>query len=795
MAVRYVVQLPVRRGRLRSDSRRAASRGWLLAAAVLTLAVGSWATTLAFAWAGATIVGGLPSRDAVRSLGQMARATTLYDVDGHVVFTLFKEQRIEVPLEAMSPYVKQAVLSVEDQRFYQHAGIDVVRLFGAALANLRVGRVTQGASTITQQLARQDLLSRERTFTRKLREMLVAARIEQTFTKDQILELYLNKVYFGNGLYGIEAAARGYFGKPSKELDVAEAALLAGLIKSPSTYAPTISLEKATARRAVVLQLMQHEGFIDEAARQAAVHADVHLHNGLRHDENFGLYFKEAVRQELVERFGWERVSEGGLRVFTTLDTTMQQSAEDVVERSLAAIEARRNYRHGTRAAALESGSDGADYLQGALLALDPETGEVRALVGGRDFASSPFNRAMQAKRQPGSAFKPFVYAAAIEAGYTPATLLTNLDDPVLTEEGEEWVPEDEHLESAEITMRDALRTSSNRAAVRVIRDVGVRPTVDFVERLNLGPVPAVPSLALGTGEVTLEAMTAAYSSFAAGGKLRRPHLVRRVEDATGAVIWAAPDDARQAVAPTTAFIVASMMQDVIDRGTGSRARAGGFVLPAAGKTGTTNDYADAWFVGFTPHLVTGVWVGFDQPRTIISRGYAAELAVPLWADFMRTATKGAPADWLTPPPGIVLAEVCSVSGDRPSAGCHEAHIVTTDGRSTVGSTIRTDFFVAGTEPTAFCRVHPGPGLLERLARSILGDPHAAGEPVSMTPPPTPSPFPTPGTSSPSAGRPGSTHEATRDGKADDGDKKRGFWSRIFGKGRDKERKPGGGPP
>lgn len=754
---------------------------WSVGALAVILAAVAWSSTAALAWFGSAVVQGVPTRQALSSVGHMASATTIHDVEGRVVFTLFREQRLEVPLASMSPYLKSAVLAVEDQRFYRHRGIDLVRTVGAAVANVRKGRLAEGASTITQQLARQDLISRERTFQRKLREWLVAVRLEQSFSKDQILEMYLNKVYFGDGFYGVEAASRGYFGKPSSELDVAEAALLAGIIRSPSYYPPTGNPDRALTRRAVVLQLMRDNGAIDDAVYEAARAEPLRLHNGLRHEEDFGLYFKEAVRQELVARFGWERVSEGGLQVYSTLDTAMQQAAERELETALASVEARARYKHPKRADWEGKEGDAPTYLQGALFAMDPVNGEVRALVGGRSFGDSPFNRVSQAKRQPGSAFKPFVYATAIEAGYTPATLLTDLDDPVLTADGE-WVPEDEHLESDEITVRNALRTSSNRAAVRVIRDVGIDTTIDFVKRLDLGTLPAVPSVALGAGEVTLEALTSAYAAFASNGFLRHPHLIRRVVDAEGQTLWEAQDEPKQAISPQTAFLVTSMLEDVVNAGTGAGARALGFTQPAAGKTGTTNDYTDAWFVGFTPHLVSGVWVGFDQPQTIVSRGYAADLAVPVWAKFMKAATEADPPDWFDVPEGLVAVDICSVSGDRPSLGCHSAHVETSSG-SEVRSTVRTEYFLEGTEPRNSCRLHPGPGLLDRIVGIFGGGEH--GSPVTMTPPAPPPPR---------EAAPSPPPPQVAEAPPPEPPKKRGFWSRVFGRGRrnpDKEPAPG----
>jgi membrane carboxypeptidase/penicillin-binding protein len=412
---------------------------------------------------------GLPDDTALSRIGEMDQATAVFDASDQLAFTIFKEQRIEVPLAEMSPHLVKALLAIEDQRFYEHHGFDVRRIFSAALANVRSRRVAQGASTITQQLARQSFLTPDKTMRRKLQELILAARIERRYPKQRILELYLNKVYFGDGLYGAEAAARGFFGKHASELTVAEAATLAGLVKSPSSYAPTVSMDRAVARRNVVLQAMVENGVISKPDWQSARKSKIALHDGLRNDEPHGQYFKEQVRRELVERFGWQRVYQGGLRVYSTIDMGMQVAAEDAVAESLKAIDARRQAIETRRAAARKqpvAPPTANDVLQAALVALDPETGHVRAMVGGRDFNASTFNRAVQAKRQPGSAFKPFVYATALEAGFTPATMIEHLDEPIDTLQGA-WTPEDEHSDAPSMSLRTALRTSSNRAAVR----------------------------------------------------------------------------------------------------------------------------------------------------------------------------------------------------------------------------------------------------------------------------------------------------------------------------------------
>lgn len=382
-------------------------------------------------------------------------------------------------------------------------------------------------------------------------------------------------------------------------------------------------------------------------------------------------------------------------------------------------------------------------------------------MVGGRDFSNSRFNRAMHALRQPGSAFKPFIYSAALEAGYSPASLVDRLDEPVHTLQGA-WMPEDEHSEATSMTIRTALRTSSNRAAVRMLDEIGLSRTVDYARRLGMGTVPSVPSLALGSGEVTLLAMTAAYAAFADDGFVNAPTLIRRVEDRTGATLFEHAPKPQRAVSPTTAFLMASMLADVVNAGTAHRARQVGFTLPAAGKTGTTNEFVDAWFVGFTPRLVAGVWLGFDRPRTILRNGYAGDLAVPLWARFMKAATAKDKPEWFRPPSGIVAANVCRISGQLPGGGC---------------TSVYTEYFARGTEPTEICSLHSAPSLVSRIAAFL----HVGPEPPTTTlaaagllsngavlagPPVTPAP----------------TAKTTPPEKP-----KRSFWGKIFGFGRSRD--------
>src|SRR5262249_9108261 len=454
-------------------------------------------------------------------------------------------------------------------------------------------------------------------------------------------------------------------------LTVAEAASLAGLVKSPSTYAPTVSLQRATARRNVVLQAMLESGVIDRSSWQQARSTKLTVTNALESVEPHGQYFKEQLRRELGERFGWQRVYQDGLRVFSTIDMPMQEAAEDVVRDSLSTLSARRKAIAARRSNIVDDGSP----LQAAMVALDPHTGHVRVMMGGRDYAESRFNRAVQARRQPGSAFKPFVYATALEAGYTPATVLDHLDEPITTLQGA-WTPEDEHSAAPTMSLRTALRTSSNRAAVRLLQEVGIPKTVQYAKQMGVGDVPSVPSLALGSGEVTLEAMTTAYSAFANGGLVPKAILIRRVEDRDGRVLFEEEPSSTRAISEITAYLMTNMLGDVINAGTAAAARRLGFTLPAAGKTGTTNDFNDAWFIGFTPSLAAGVWVGFDQPQTILPNGFAADVAVPIWAKFMKSATRGDKPTWFSAPPGVVTATVCRLSGKLAAEGCENVEVI-----------------------------------------------------------------------------------------------------------------------
>jgi 1A family penicillin-binding protein len=593
------------------------------------------------------------------------QTTLIYDSKDRVISALYKEHRIPVMLEQMSEPLVKAVIATEDKRFYEHNGIDIKRISAAWIANLRRGRIVQGASTITQQFVRAAVLDdHAKTYTRKFREAWLSHRLEAKYGKNAILQAYLNHVYFGEGYYGVEAASLGYFGKHASDLNAAEGATLASLINKPSGWGIRKDPTRIRERRDWVLREMYQSGYLDAAAFGSSVATPVSstlASDQLRAQMDpanaaIGPYFSQMVHELLFQQFGVDRALTGGLRVYTTLDSDVQRFAEQSVAKRLAELDKKKA---------------GTGPLQAALVAIDPSTGSVRAMVGGRDFAESPFNRATDAKRQPGSAFKPFVFAAALEAGYSPGTTIDALDQYVPSAQGA-YLPGGEH-EAESMTLRSALVHSSNRAAVHLLQLVGFGPTIDLANRVGLDSMPAVPSLALGTGEVSLLNLTSAYTAFANNGVLQPPVFVTRIEDAQGRVIYRGESVGRRVLSESTAYLMASMLADVVDHGTGYSARQSGFGLPAGGKTGTTGDYADAWFVGFTPHLAAGVWVGFDRPQEIINRGFAAVVAVPAWAGFMKAATTSDKPEWLQVPSGVSHIRRCKESGGLANEYCELA--------------------------------------------------------------------------------------------------------------------------
>jgi penicillin-binding protein 1A len=532
--------------------------------------------------------------------------------------------------------------------------------------------------------------------------MALGIRIEQTYTKDEILEMYFNQIYFGEGAYGLDAASKVYFGKPVQEMNLPECALLAGLPRNPRDYSPRREPDRALKRRNLVLAAMLQTKEISRSQYEAACEAPLGV-TKTRMDPRAAPYFMEMVRQYIDERYGSNQLYEGGLRIYTTLDIDLQLAAEESLERRLAALEARNQYKRtrATLAAAAKPPVPGAKaqmqtaYLQGAVVSIDPTNGHIRALIGGRDFNDSNFNRAVQASRQPGSAFKPFIYAAAIDNGFAPTDVI--LDTPVSFQagNGEQWAPQNyDHKFRGPITLRNALAHSVNVPAAKLLQKLGTTLVTSYARRMGIRTrLVSDLSLALGTSEVNLLELTSSYGVFANQGIRVQPVFVLRVEDKNGKVLEQARPTAEEALSPETALTMTSMLSSVVENGTAASAHALGLNVPAAGKTGTTDDYSDAWFVGYVPGLVTGVWVGFDRKQKIGPGMTGAAAALPIWVDITEAATKGkAPQDFPVPS-GVVSVLICSQTGLLANPACPETEL---------------ELFKEGTQPTGYCNVHLG---------------------------------------------------------------------------------------
>ncbi len=641
-----------------------------------------------------------PSVDRLRDY-RAPEATMVLDRDGKLLARLAAEERIVMPLAAMSPTLVGAFLAVEDQRFYEHHGIDWHRVAGALVHDLRTFSPREGSSTITMQLARNvfpDSLTRARTLRRKIAEMIVARRIEQQFTKAQILEMYLNQIYLGNGYYGVEAAARGYFGKSAQEVTPAQAAILAALPKAPARYDPRRFPVQALGRRNLVLGQMTKSKVITAKEEAAAVKSRLWLQPG--EAEGGAPWFVSAVRRELHERFGADAETRG-LRVRTTLDTALQHSAEKELWRQIAAIEAGKLGRF----AGKKCTGNADECLEGLFVALDAHTGDVRALVGGRDYVLSEFDRATQAHRQAGSTFKAFVWTAALQAG-VPASALIDT-----TQQLPDYVPADGQANEARLlTLREGLRISSNRAAVALGDKVGIEKVIDAARARGIDdPIPPFPSSFLGAADVIPIELVAAFAPFANGGARVAPRFIEEVRSATGEVLWSEPLAYGQALDPGIAFLMSSLLQDVVERGTGMAARTGlPEALPVLGKTGTTNGAQDVWFIGATPQIVAGVWMGFDQPRPIGPAATGGRMAAPVWARVIGAWQRGKeiPEAW-TPTAGIEMHAIDLRTGGIATSGCPRAQV-------------ETEFYLQGTAPQADCQEHEG-GLSGFLQRTLGG--------------------------------------------------------------------------
>jgi penicillin-binding protein 1A len=700
--------------------------------------------------------------------------TTLYTADGEVLYQFGAEKRIVISLDQVPQTFLDALVSTEDSHFYDHVGVDPWGIARAIITDVIHLKKAQGASTLTQQLARSLFLKPEKTWRRKLQEAVLALQIEKSFTKNEILAFYVNQVYMGHGRYGIEAAARFYFGRTARDLTLAEAALLAGLVQRPEAYSPMRSPDRAVARRNHVLHRMVEEKRLDREVASAAIKEAVKVAK-IPDEDNIAPYFVEEVRRYLDATYGEVALYQEGLEVYTTLDAAEQKAANNAVFTGLRALDKRRGWRGGlpnvlkdggdlksyvhpgwshkpiagrlrfgvvtevaksgatvqlgeftARVGAAEMAwtgkanpsqllkvGDVAPFLvksidetkktlvvaldqepqvEGALLAIDPATGEIRALVGGYDFNRSEFDRAVQSYRQAGSAFKPFVYSAALEAGYSLAQTL--FDEPTVFVDaatGDQYQPNNYYRKYyGTTTLREAMEESRNIVAVKLLNEVGYGRTIDTARRMGISsPLRPYPSMALGTMEVSLIDLTTAFSVFANQGVRLEPHFIRTVHDREGRVREQAKPKITEALPADVAYLMTYLLEGVTEAGTGAAASAA-LNRPVAGKTGTTDDLADAWFVGFSPTLVAGAWVGFDQKKTLGEGETGARAALPIWIDFMKAAHGDRPADQFTKPARVVYAPIDRRTGflSTPDSHCPTPFL---------------EAFLEGAEPTEEC--------------------------------------------------------------------------------------------
>lgn len=582
-------------------------------------------------------------------------ASKIFDRNNRVVGEIYLEKRTVVPFSAIPPHVVNAFVAAEDANFFKHRGVDYFAIARAIAKDVLSGGFAQGASTITQQTVKSLFLTPEKSIGRKMKELILAYRIEKKLSKEEILYLYLNQIYLGDGAYGVEAASQTYFGRGVSSLTVGEGALLAGLAQAPTRYSPRGHLDRAKARQRYVLRRMAEVGFLDKEAAEREY--DTRL--ALAPPSNFrskAAYFLEYVRNYLQEKYGAEAINRSEFRIYTTIDGRLQEAAYDAVTQGVRRMEEANGYRG----------------LQGALLCMDPGSGGVLAMVGGVDFAASQFNRALQARRQPGSAFKPVVYAAAIDKG---KTVVSSIDDSPIEFAGgdsEKWKPKNyDGTFLGPIPLLEALAKSRNLATVRLLNEIGVDAAIGMARNLGIrSPIERNLSIALGSSGVTPLEMVTAYATFAAGGRRPAPFFIREVQDAQGRVLERTDPDVAPAIAPETAYLTIRLMQEVLR--TGTAASAARLSPNLAGKTGTTNENTDAWFIGGSPDLVAGVWVGFDTPASLGGRQSGASAALPIWMQFFARALAYIPDREFPAPAGITFARVDPSSGKALPPGSGE---------------------------------------------------------------------------------------------------------------------------
>ena len=663
-----------------------------------------------------------------KRLDRMESASVIYDRKGAQMGKIFIQNRNPVSYDKISPLLVNAVIAAEDQRFWDHDGVDYFGVLRAAQANWTAGRIRQGASTVTQQLARNSFELKERTYRRKLLEMALALQIEKNFPKKKIMEMYLNRVYFGGGLYGAEAAARGYFGVSAADLTASQAAVLAGLLKSPNSLSPWTNVEASKANRDVVLRQMRDLGMLDATAYREALAEPLSVRQ--RPEPVRQSYALDYIRQQAIASLGYDRAMNGGFRIYTTIDTDMQRAAEEALQRRATEVEQRPGYGNESfedfagRLAANppklgDSNTKQPTYLQGAVLVLDNQTGGVVVMVGGRDFRHSEYNRSVQGRRPLGTAFLPIVYAAAFEKGVFPGTVVQDwaLDNRLVGIGGAagilgEWgVERVDNQYDGEVTAREAFVRGKNAAAVRVGFKTGLEAVGKVAKDAGIeSPLRPFANAYLGTSEVTLEESTLAYTMFPGGGtRPARTHVIDRIEDSDGEVIYRRSEERKTVVSDATAWQVHSLMTDALARGTGDKAMTdyGLAVAGSAGKTGTAYGFTDVWYLGYSDRLTCGVWMGFDRPKQIFRGAFGRDLALPVWVDVMNSSREEFPSTLMKPPVTVEQVEVCRLSGEAATDKCIEK-VRGPDGTEVSESTVYTEYARIGKGPTTACPLHSG---------------------------------------------------------------------------------------
>ena len=693
--------------------------------------------------------------------------TQIYSNGDEKIAEFYIEKRIMIPLEDIPLALKQASLAVEDSNFYYHFGIDPKAIFRAFITNLKAGRVVEGASTITQQLSKTLFLSRERTLPRKIKEAILAIRLELVFTKDEILEMYLNQIYYGHGTYGVEAASRNYFGKGVADITIAECALIASLPKAPNHYSPYKDPKRARKRRNHTIRRMAYLSFITKEESKLAMDEEFHL-GEVTDMLNRAPYFVEYIRQFLEEKYGSSKLYRGGLKVYTTIDIDLQESAQNAIRENLRIADKRYGYRGPLGTMHLSNGelaiqealikTNGFDQgkgitegnvikgvvwsvsekqvevllgldkgtidirdmnwarppntrldgrwvriiqpsealttgdiiwvkplrvedsswalaleqepdVEGSLVSLDPKSGQLKAMVGGYDFSKSQFNRAVQAIRQPGSAFKPIIYAAAIKEGYSPSSII--IDSPIIFKEKQDafdkWKPVNfEEKFFGPTSLRTALTHSRNVVTVKLMQNIGIKGTIKLAKSLGISSnIAKNLSISLGSSGLTLFELTSAYSAFANNGTLIKPSAIRNIKNRKGEILYTSTPETIQPISPGVAYTITSLLQSVVEHGTGKKVKS--LNRPIAGKTGTTNNYMDAWFMGYTPELVTGVWVGKDKDESLGKNETGSRAAIPIWLQYMQKALANKPVINFQAPSDIQYLRIQPETGDPAS--------------------------------------------------------------------------------------------------------------------------------